>query len=61
MNITTVTHDKGNYILLSIFDVNKDEDILTFDKWFSSLDEIDEFKQSKLFKNIFNSIFKIKQ
>lgn len=58
MNITTITHDKGNYILLSIVDVNTGTEILTFANWFPNEQEIDKFKEGRLFKRIFNTIFK---
>ena len=60
MNISTSTSNRGNYILLSIWDVVKGEEILTFDKRFASEEHIDEFKETKLFKAVFNSIFKLK-
>ena len=60
MNITTTTSNRGSYILLSIFDVHNDECILTFDKHFSSEEEIDAFKETKIFKAVFNSLFKVK-
>jgi hypothetical protein len=60
MNISISTSNKGNYILLSIWDVVNEEEILTFDKQFKTEEEIDDFKETKLFKAVFNSIFKLK-
>lgn len=61
MNITVVTHDLGPYILLSIYDMHNETDLLTFDKRFNSNDEIEVFKKGKLFQRVFNTIYKIKQ
>jgi hypothetical protein len=60
MNISISTSDKGHHILLHIWDVTRDEPILTFDKWFQNEEQIETFKKTKLFKNVFNAVFKIR-
>ena len=61
MNITLTTSNRGNYMLLSIYDVKNETEILTFDQHFNDEHEVEVFKGTKVFKAVFHSLFKIKE
>jgi hypothetical protein len=59
MEITTYIADKGNYKLLRIINTQTEDTIIEFGKYFSTIEEIEEFKKTTLFKSIYLSVYNL--